>query len=72
MQTVLVILIVGICALFWLNRFFPKIGKTLWQGTASLLKVVHAPMPTQQWALKHCAPVSKSGCSSCDKCSKCH
>lgn len=72
MQTVLVILIVGICALFWLNRFFPKIGKTLWQGTASILKLVHAPAPTQQWALKHCAPVSKGGCSSCDKCSKCH
>ncbi|CAI3942168.1 unnamed protein product [Commensalibacter communis] len=71
MQTIIVVFIVSLCVLFWINRFFPKVGKTLWQGLANMLKLIHAPTVTQQWALKHCAP-SKSGCSSCDKCSKCH
>ncbi|MDI2091432.1 DUF6587 family protein [Commensalibacter oyaizuii] len=72
MQTTIVILIISLCILFWLNRFFPKIGKILWQGLANTLKLIHAPVSTQQWALKHCNPTSKSVCSSCDKCSKCH
>lgn len=72
MQTAITIFIVGLCILFVLNKIFPIIGKTLWKGIAGFLKLTHAPAPAYQWALKHYAPVSKGGCSACDKCSKCH
>lgn len=74
MQTLLVVLIVAAAALFWMNRFFPAIGKTLWQGMAITLKLVKAPLITQQWALKRSTSPAGGGCaSSCGKCSsKCH
>ncbi len=73
MQTALVILIVSLAALYWLNRFFPKIEQILWSGIARILKLIHAPITSQQWALKHCNIEKNSDCNSCSKCGgKCH
>lgn len=73
MQSTLVILIISLAGLYWINHFFPIIGKFIWLGTAYVLKCIHAPTTSQQWALKHCNTQKTSGCSSCSKCnSKCH
>lgn len=73
MQNNLVLFIIVLCIFYWLNRFFPIIGKFIWLGTAYVLKRIHAPTTSQQWALKHCNTQKAPGCSSCSKCnSKCH
>lgn len=73
MQTALIVLIVAFAALYWINKFFPRVGIVLWKSLANTLKLLHAPYMTQQWALKHCLVTKSSGCSACSKCSsKCH
>ncbi|MCH4091640.1 DUF6587 family protein [Acetobacter sp.] len=67
-QSLIIGLLVLVCALYWLGRLAPSVTRRLWKGAQSVLRAVHAPAVLQTAVAGRADAGSRGGCGGCKGC----
>lgn len=67
-QSLIIGLLVLVCALYWLGRLAPSVTQKLWKSTGALLRTVHAPSALQTAVAGRANAGPRGGCGGCKGC----
>ncbi|MDG6095604.1 hypothetical protein LOC54_10945 [Acetobacter sp. AN02] len=75
--TMIAVLLVLACGLYWSTRLSPALGRQIWSGTSRMLNAWHAPRSWREGAARRASAVSGGrGCVGCPGCGdrggRCH